>query len=92
MSISMERFGSNEQTSELPAASGLQNSAFPYRLQCRTCGFEPTDGMIPPPSCPKCAGNSWERFVFPRSLLTRTNRRVEKSPELRSSFAIRKAI
>ena len=31
-------------------------------LQCRYCGFEPADVVIPPKCCPKCYGGSWERF------------------------------
>lgn len=72
MSIAMEKFGSNEQFSEYNASSALQSPAFPYRLQCRTCGFEPLDAITPPPRCPKCSGHSWERFAFPRSLLMST--------------------
>jgi hypothetical protein len=78
MSIAMERFGSNEKASESRAAVGMESPAFPYRLQCRTCGFESTDAINPPPRCPKCAGHSWERFVFPASLLTQANQRADK--------------
>jgi predicted Zn-ribbon and HTH transcriptional regulator len=69
MSIAMEHFGSSEQFSEYDASSALQSPAFPYHLQCRTCGFEPLDVITPPPRCPKCMCHSWERFAFPRSLL-----------------------
>jgi hypothetical protein len=86
MSIAMERFGSNEQTSELAASSRSQNPAFPYRLQCRTCGFEPFDAIAPPQRCPKCAGHSWERYAFPRSLLAHIDRRVNNNPALRSPY------
>jgi hypothetical protein len=78
MSIAMERFGSNEKASESRIAVGIGNPAFPYRLQCPTCGFESTDPINPPPRCPKCAGHSWERIVFPGSLLTHANRRADK--------------
>jgi hypothetical protein len=69
MSIAMERFGSSEPASECRVSSGLSDRVFPFRLQCRSCGFEPFDAISPPPRCPKCAGQSWERFAYPGSLL-----------------------
>ena len=87
MSISMERFGSYEQSSESRVSSGLPGSAFPYRLQCRACGFEPVDGMIGPSRCPKCHGSAWERFALPRTLLMNNDRRANNPPALRSSLA-----
>jgi hypothetical protein len=69
MSIAMERFGLNEQLSKSQASSELPNLMFPYRLQCRACGYEAIDVIAPPPHCPKCAGHSWERLAFPGSLL-----------------------
>jgi len=92
VSISMERFGSFEQLSESRVSSGLRGSAFPYRLQCRACGFEPVDAIIGPPRCPKCHGSAWERFAFPRNLLMNADRRANNSPALRSSFATADAI
>lgn len=87
MSIAMERFGSNEQLSESGALNGLRSPAFPYRLQCRACGFEPVDAITRPLRCPKCTGRAWERFAFPRSLLISADRRANDSPALRSSLA-----
>jgi hypothetical protein len=92
MSIAMEQFGSSEQKSELLASSGSPGPGFPYRLQCRSCGFDPRDVIVPPPRCPKCAGHSWERFVFPGSLLMHTDRLAKGSPASRSSFASADAI
>jgi hypothetical protein len=85
MSIAMERFGSNEQLWESRVSSGSRGPAFPYRLQCRSCGFEPEDAITRPRRCPKCHGSAWERFAFPRSLLTTaercTSNRAESEPE-----------
>jgi hypothetical protein len=92
MSIAMERFGSYEQLSESRISSGLRDSAFRYRLQCRACGFEPVDAIIGPPRCPKCHGSAWERFAFSRSLLMNADRRADSSPALRSLFARADAI
>ena len=92
MSISMERFGSYEQVSESRVSSGLQDSAFPYRLQCRACGFTPVDAVIGPPRCPKCHGSAWERFAFPRNLLMNADRRPDNPPALRPSLATADAI
>ena len=92
MSIAMERFGSNEQSSESLASSGLRNLVFPYRLQCRACGFEPFDVIAPPRHCPKCFRHSWERFAFPRSLLLQVDRSANDRTALRSSLASMDAI
>jgi hypothetical protein len=85
MSIAMEKFGSNEESSESRASSRPNNSLFPYRMECRTCGFEPLVGNAPPSRCPKCGGHSWQRFVFPRSLLMHVDRKGSNSPASRAS-------
>jgi len=82
MSIAMEQFGLDGQSSESRAFTGLGRPAFPYRLQCRTCGFEPFDAIAPPPRCTKCFGSAWERFAFPGSLLMRVDRRADNGPAL----------
>jgi len=79
MSIAMERFGSSEQPFDARAASGLQSPVFPYRLQCRACGFEPVDAMTSPRRCPKCDGRAWERFTVPRSLLMCADQRAAEA-------------
>jgi predicted nucleic-acid-binding Zn-ribbon protein len=84
MSIAMDRFGSNEQRSETLASSGLQGPTFPYRLQCRNCGYEPFDVIVRPPHCPKCAGSSWEQFAYPGSLLVNADRRAPNGRPMRS--------
>jgi len=40
-----------------------------FRLQCRSCGFEPDDVVTIPRACPKCHAQSWERFTRPGSIL-----------------------
>jgi predicted Zn-ribbon and HTH transcriptional regulator len=87
MSIAIERFGSNEQSSDSLASSGLRIPVFPYRLQCHACGFEPFDAIAPPQHCPKCFRHSWERFAFPRSLLLQVDRCANDRTALRSSLA-----
>jgi hypothetical protein len=87
MSIAMERFGSNEQSSQSLASRVLRNLVFPYRLQCHACGFEPFDVSAPPPHCPKCFRDSWERFVLPGSLLLQVDRCADHPNALRSSLA-----
>lgn len=79
MSISMEQFGSHERM-ESRAARALPTKTFPFRLQCRSCGFEPEDAIIAPPRCPKCAASAWERFAYPRCLLTGAGRRPYNKP------------
>jgi len=75
MSIAMERFGSSECVSK----SRVLSPPFPFRMQCRSCGFEP-DGVIKlPERCPKCAGQAFERFIRPGSLLQYADQRAEKA-------------
>ena len=45
-----------------------------FTVQCRQCGFEPEECLVPPPVCPKCHGQSWERFTKPGSLLSNAER------------------
>jgi len=69
MSISMERFGSQGQFATFdPHAQSLRRVAI-FTLQCRSCGFEPDDAVVPPKICPKCHSESWERFAKPGSIL-----------------------
>jgi hypothetical protein len=45
------------------------------RVECRTCGFEPTDQQrVPHARCPKCQCTSWERFVRSDSIRTAGSR------------------
>jgi predicted Zn-ribbon and HTH transcriptional regulator len=70
MSISMERFGSE---GHFATYDRLDNSSIHrvsiFQLQCRSCGFEPEQSVTPPRLCPKCHGESWERYAKPGSIL-----------------------
>lgn len=45
-----------------------------FVVQCRCCGFEPEDTVVPPRTCPKCHGQAWERFARPGSILANAER------------------
>ncbi len=73
MSISMDRFASEGQF----ASYNPFQAAGPvtvFQVQCRCCGFEPEGVVTPPRLCPKCHGESWERFARPGSILENANR------------------
>lgn len=74
MSISMDRFASDGHfVTYNPFPSGERQVAV-FQLQCRSCGFEPEGAVTPPKFCPKCHGESWERFARPGSILDNANR------------------
>lgn len=74
MSIAMERFASEGQfiTYDAFAHSGQRIAVF--SLECRSCGYEAEHTVTPPRICPKCRGESWERFARPRSILENADR------------------
>jgi rubrerythrin len=61
MSISTEYFRSEGHFIQYgpPVESGVRTPVF--RIECRRCGFEPEDSIIPPRVCPKCNASAWER-------------------------------
>jgi hypothetical protein len=74
MSISMQKFASEGQ---FPTYNPFQASVMRievFQVQCRSCGFEPDGVVTPPRLCPKCHGESWERFAKPGSILENANR------------------
>jgi rubrerythrin len=74
MSISMERFESSGQfVTYDPFAKALSRVAI-FQLQCRCCGYEPEDSVVAPKLCPKCHGETFERFARPGSILDNANR------------------
>ena len=74
MSISMERFGSHGQFQTYdPFAKSISRVAV-FQLQCRCCGYEPENSIVAPKVCPKCHGESFERFAWPGSILENANR------------------
>jgi rubrerythrin len=74
MSISMERF---EAQGQFQTYNPFAQSRMPiavFQLQCRNCGYEPEDTVVPPKVCPKCHGETFERFARPGSILENANR------------------
>lgn len=69
MSISMDRFESMGQFATYDPFAGSSQRISVFQLQCHSCGFEPDDVVTPPKMCPKCHGETWERFAKPGSIL-----------------------
>ena len=74
MSISMERFGSEGHYPTYDPVHRAHQRTTVFQLQCRSCGFEPSDVVTAPRLCPKCHGESWERFARPGSILDNASR------------------
>jgi len=74
MSIGMQRFASEGQFQTYDPFARPNDRVGIFQLQCRCCGFEPEDVVVPPRVCPKCHGEAWERFARPGSILTNANR------------------
>jgi rubrerythrin len=74
MSISMERFASDGHYATYDPFRTTPPRVEVFQLQCRSCGFEPSDSVVAPKVCPKCHGESWERFAKPGSILTNADR------------------
>jgi hypothetical protein len=74
MSISMDRFESHGHFATYDPFHAAAQKVMVFQLQCRSCGFEPTDVVSAPRVCPKCHGESWERFTKPGSILDNANR------------------
>jgi hypothetical protein len=83
MSISMEHFGLQDRTIEPIASAGLRGAQFPYRVQCRSCGFEPLDAIASPWRCPKCAASAYEKYIIPGSLLIDADHRANRAGRFR---------
>jgi hypothetical protein len=74
MSISIDRFASEGQFASYDAFQASMMHVTVFQVQCRNCGFEPEGVVTPPRLCPKCHGESWERFARPGSILENANR------------------
>lgn len=74
MSISMERFGSEGHFATYDPFAAATSQVKVFQIQCRSCGFEPEDAVVAPKICPKCHGESWERFARPGSILENASR------------------
>jgi rubrerythrin len=74
MSISMERFEACGQfVTYDPFVKSIGRVAV-FQLQCRNCGYEPADTVVAPRVCPKCHGETFERFARPGSILENASR------------------
>ncbi len=69
MSISMERFASEGHFATYNPYRATVQRVTVFQIQCRSCGFEPEGVVTAPKLCPKCHGESWERFAKPGSIL-----------------------
>ena len=74
MSISMDRFASEGQFVTYDPFNNAPQRIAVFTLQCRRCGFEPEQTVTPPRLCPKCYGDSWERYAKPGSVLENAER------------------
>ena len=74
MSIGMDRFASTGHFATYDPFLRSPERVAVFQLQCRSCGFEPEDVVVAPRLCPKCHGESWERFARPGSILMNANR------------------
>lgn len=74
MSIGMDRFSSEGQFLTYDPFVRTNARISVFQMQCRSCGFEPEDTVVAPRVCPKCHGESWERFAKPGSILDNANR------------------
>jgi deoxyribodipyrimidine photolyase-like uncharacterized protein len=74
MSISMDHFASEGQFATYDPYAHSPSRISVFSMQCVHCGFEPQDTVIAPRLCPKCHGQSWERFAKPGSILENAER------------------
>jgi hypothetical protein len=74
MSIQMEPFASEGHFPTYDPYQAAPVKVAMFQLQCRSCGFEPEDAVVAPRLCPKCHGNSWERYTRPGSILDNARR------------------
>ncbi len=74
MSISTDRFAAQGQFARFDPFAQTPQRVSVFTLQCRLCGYEPEDVVVPPKICPKCHGQAWERFAKPGSILENAER------------------
>ncbi len=74
MSISMERFASEGHFLRYDPYEAMPQRISVFTIQCRSCGFEPEDTVVMPKLCPKCHGESFERYTRPGSILENASR------------------
>lgn len=69
MSIGTDRFESQGSFMTYDRFSARLQRTAVFQLQCRRCGYEPDDVITSPRRCPKCHGQSWERYPRPGGVL-----------------------
>ena len=74
MSINMESFAAKGHFATFDPYLQVQPRVAVSKVQCRCCGFEPEESVIPPRICPKCHARSWERFAKPGGILENADR------------------
>ena len=74
MSISMEPFASEGHFATYDPFRTAPRTVAVFKMQCRSCGFEPDDTVVAPRLCPKCHSKTWERYTRPGSILENANR------------------
>ena len=74
MSISMEPFASEGHFATYDPFRVAPQTVAVFRMQCRSCGYEPDDTVVAPRLCPKCHSKAWERYTRPGSILENANR------------------
>lgn len=74
MSISIERFASDRGYQTYDPYAVVPDRVEVFQVQCRCCGYEPENAVVPPKICPKCHSQSWERFARPGSILKNAER------------------
>jgi hypothetical protein len=74
MSISLDNLASEGHFASFDPHVPLAPRVAVVIVQCRCCGFEPDEAVVPPPICPKCHGRSWERIPRPGGILKNADR------------------
>ena len=76
MSISMDSFASEGHFARYEPHAVFAPPVNVMKVECRCCGFEPENAVVPPRICPKCHSRAWERFARPGGILENAERDV----------------
>ena len=74
MSIAMTKFASEGNYLTYDPFRAASGRVAVFVMQCRCCGYEAENPLHPPKVCPKCRGESWERYARPGSILENASR------------------
>jgi Zn finger protein HypA/HybF involved in hydrogenase expression len=74
MSINMDGFASAGHFAKFDPHVSMESRVAVVKIQCRCCGFEPEEAVVPPRICPKCHSRSWERYARPGGILANADR------------------